>query len=149
MTANPILLKIAKQHLHLETLETRNGDSLDFSDQSVWGIRAALEQAFAAGGEVMVKFARKPADMGEVLNAACNGTERTVAVRIIEHIRMYPDDYDAFTNDLLATHEWMANKGGWDKEKIRHAYKVSCPGKLTLYVDPSGYPYARYVGLEV
>lgn len=47
--ADDVLLAIAKEHLDLETLETRNGDSLDFSDQAVWGIRAALAAAFAAG----------------------------------------------------------------------------------------------------
>ena len=45
---NPILSKIARLHLRLETLETRNSDSLDFSDQAVWNIKAALEQAYSA-----------------------------------------------------------------------------------------------------
>ena len=40
---------IAKSHLHLETLETRNSDSLDFHDMSVWSIKAALEAAYEAG----------------------------------------------------------------------------------------------------
>jgi hypothetical protein len=44
-----LLLEIAAKHFHLETLETRNSDSLDFHDVSVWSIRAALEAAFAAG----------------------------------------------------------------------------------------------------
>jgi hypothetical protein len=44
-----LLLKIATKHFHLETLETRNSDGLDFHDVSVWSIRAALKAAFAAG----------------------------------------------------------------------------------------------------
>jgi hypothetical protein len=40
---------IAQNVLGLETLETRNADSLDFTDQAVWSIRAALEAAYAAG----------------------------------------------------------------------------------------------------
>lgn len=44
-----LLTAIAKKHLHLETLETRNSDSLDFQDVSVWGVKAALEAAFKAG----------------------------------------------------------------------------------------------------
>ena len=44
------LTKIAINHLLVdETLETRNSDSLDFHDCSVWGIKAALEEAFRAG----------------------------------------------------------------------------------------------------
>jgi len=41
--------QIAKKHLDLETLETRNWDRLDFSDQAVWSIKAALEEAYKAG----------------------------------------------------------------------------------------------------
>ena len=44
-----ILLEIAKKHLFLETLETRFSDSLDFRDQGVWSIKAALEAAYKAG----------------------------------------------------------------------------------------------------
>ena len=44
-----LLLEIAINHLFVETLETRNSDSLDFHVVSVWAIRAALEAAFAAG----------------------------------------------------------------------------------------------------
>ena len=43
------LAEIAARHLHLETLETRNGDSLDFHDVAVWSIKAALEAAYEAG----------------------------------------------------------------------------------------------------
>ena len=46
---NEILENIAKQHLFVETLETRHSDRLDFHDVSVWGIKAALEAAYLAG----------------------------------------------------------------------------------------------------
>ncbi|WP_323034907.1 DUF6900 domain-containing protein [Pararhodobacter sp.] len=51
-TQNPseaLLQEIAAKHFFLETLETRNSDSLDFHEVAVWSIRAALEEAFAAG----------------------------------------------------------------------------------------------------
>jgi len=41
--------RIAEEVLNLETLETRMSDSLDFSDQAVWTLKAALEAAFEAG----------------------------------------------------------------------------------------------------
>ena len=44
-----LLLEIAAKHFFLETLETRSSGSLDFHDVPVWSIRAALEEAFAAG----------------------------------------------------------------------------------------------------
>lgn len=43
------LLEIAQRQFHLETLETRNWDRLDFHDVAVWAIRAALQEAFEAG----------------------------------------------------------------------------------------------------
>ena len=41
--------KIAKTVLHLSTLDTRNSDELDFSDQAVWTLQEALEAAYRAG----------------------------------------------------------------------------------------------------
>ena len=43
------LLEIAKRELGCDTLETRRSDSLDFSDQAVWCLKAALEAAYEAG----------------------------------------------------------------------------------------------------
>lgn len=48
---NKKLLKIAQTILDLETLETRNSDSLDFKEQAVWSIKQALELAYKAGQE--------------------------------------------------------------------------------------------------
>jgi len=50
-----ILDKIAKEHLFIETLETRNRDGLDFHDLSVAGITKALESAYYAGYDAGVK----------------------------------------------------------------------------------------------
>lgn len=41
--------QIARRHLHIETLATRNSDRLDFHNVSVGGIKAALEEAYHAG----------------------------------------------------------------------------------------------------
>lgn len=43
------LLALAQEHLSIETLDTRNRDSLDFYDVSVWSVRSALEAAYLAG----------------------------------------------------------------------------------------------------
>lgn len=44
-----LLAEIAKKHLNLETLETRNSDSLDFHDVAVWSLKEALQEAYKAG----------------------------------------------------------------------------------------------------
>ena len=49
------LAQIAKDELHLETLETRKNDSLDFHDCAVWSIKAALEAAYEAGKQSAAK----------------------------------------------------------------------------------------------
>ena len=46
-----LLTQIARQHLDVETLETRRSDRLDFHDLAVWSIKAALEAAYQAGVE--------------------------------------------------------------------------------------------------
>lgn len=47
---NKILTDIAIKHLFVDTLETRNNDSLDFVDGiSVWNIKRALKEAYDQG----------------------------------------------------------------------------------------------------
>ncbi|MGD9548893.1 MAG: hypothetical protein AB7V45_15295 [Candidatus Krumholzibacteriia bacterium] len=41
--------EIARRHLQIECLDTRNSDGLDFHDVAVWAIRDALIAAFEAG----------------------------------------------------------------------------------------------------
>lgn len=44
-----LLTDIAKKHLNIATLKTRNSDSLDFHDVAVWAIKEALREAYEAG----------------------------------------------------------------------------------------------------
>lgn len=53
------LEKIAKKHLFIDTLETRNRDSLDFHDVSVWGVAKALEEAYELGRQAKQKKKRR------------------------------------------------------------------------------------------
>jgi len=48
-TNEKTLNRIAHETLGLETLETRDLDELDFTDQAVWNIKEALQQAYEAG----------------------------------------------------------------------------------------------------
>jgi len=58
------------------------------------------------------------------------------------------DDYDRFASDLLAERDWLAGKGGWTRDGTRLAIAVTAPGRRTLFVDPSGASYARYVAID-
>ncbi len=55
MTEENIFTRIAREHLHVETLETQGRDSLDFHDLGVGSIKAALEAAYQAGQEAALK----------------------------------------------------------------------------------------------
>ena len=44
-----LLARIAQEHLLIDTLETRNSDSLDFHDVGVWCVKSALMAAYQAG----------------------------------------------------------------------------------------------------
>ena len=44
-----LLIRIAQEHLLIDTLETRNSVSLDFHDVSVWNVKEALIAAYQAG----------------------------------------------------------------------------------------------------
>ena len=46
-----LLTDIARRHLSIETLATRNSDSLDFHNVPVWGIEAALREAYRRGAK--------------------------------------------------------------------------------------------------
>lgn len=51
MNKTDTLDQIARDVLHVETLETRKSDRLDFHEVAVWQIRNALEAAYRAGQE--------------------------------------------------------------------------------------------------
>ena len=52
---NQTLTQIANSELYLSTLDTRNSDSLDFHELAVWNIKAALEAAYKAGQQSVIK----------------------------------------------------------------------------------------------
>mgnify|MGYP003502186415 CR=1 FL=1 len=44
-----LLAELALRHFGVETLATRNSDSLDFHEVDVWSLRRALRSAYRAG----------------------------------------------------------------------------------------------------
>ena len=43
---------------------------------------------------------------------------------------------------------FLSSKGGYDDLGHRKVVAIKCLGKPTLYVDPSGSSYCRYMGVE-
>jgi hypothetical protein len=48
-----LFTQIAREHLDIETLETRKMDGLDFHEVAVWQLEKALRAAYEAGRESM------------------------------------------------------------------------------------------------
>ncbi len=98
--------------------------------------------------EIFVRFARKPYRLDEVIAAARDTNDPGRRVNIIETKVLSAEEYDAFTNSLLQDHAWLAGKGGYLNLKCQ-VIEVTAPDRQTLYVDPSGSAYGRYVGVRV
>ena len=95
-----------------------------------------------------VRFTRKPVDLQEVL-AATPYDERPEPVVISETRELTTAEYDVFANTLLQDRDWLAGKGGYPDQATRHVVEVKAENRKTLYVDPSGSAYGRYVGIAV
>ncbi len=57
-----LLEQLAREHLGVQTLETRNSDSLDFADVAVWALKSALEAAYHAGYQAGSATTKPPSD---------------------------------------------------------------------------------------
>ena len=96
-----------------------------------------------------VIYARKPADWSEIVSGSRYGNGTAYKTEIIETKEMTAEEYDAFIDLPLKSREWMAGKGGWKNNNTVQAIAVTAPERETLYVDPSGSDYGRYVGRQV
>lgn len=91
--------------------------------------------------------------------------------KITHHVELSTALYDELADKLMEPIEWLKGKGGCDStteglpdvdffqlssddmEKWRAgsyilALKVTAPGRETIYIDPQGFSYARYVGFS-
>ena len=45
--------------------------------------------------------------------------------------------------------DFLVGKGGYDDDGMRQVIALTCKGHKTLYADPSGSAYCRYLGIKV
>lgn len=98
------------------------------------------------------------------------GEYYTERVRVTHVVDLTSAEYLEFERNLMTGYEWLSDLGGhnstadvdadefWklSEEEMdlwrKHAYAlvlaVRAPGRRTLYINPEGYNYARYVGFE-
>jgi hypothetical protein len=92
---------------------------------------------------------RKPASRAEVESGTRPGAGVPRPTIVTEELALSAIEYDSFLSFPLGRRSWLKGRGGWDKNGVRRAIALKCPGRITLYVDPSGYDYGRYVGVKV
>jgi hypothetical protein len=93
------------------------------------------------------RFTRKPCSIDEVLhNSDPSAPPESITIELRKELTTA--EYDAFANSLLEDRDWLAGRGG-HANGHRQVVEVSAPGRTTLYVDPSGSSYGRYVGVAI
>ena len=93
------------------------------------------------------RFTRKPCSLDEVLhNTDPSAPPESITIEFRKQLTTA--EYDAFANTLLEDRDWLTGRGG-HANGHRQVVEVSAPGRTTLYVDPSGGSYGRYVGVAI
>ena len=96
---------------------------------------------------IHARFTRKPCSLDEVLhNTDPSAPPESITIDLRKELTA--TEYDAFANTLLEDRDWLAGRGG-HADGHRRVVEVSAPGRTTLYVDPSGSSYGRYVGVAI
>jgi hypothetical protein len=93
------------------------------------------------------RFTRKPCSLDEVLhNSDPSAPPESITIEFRKELTSA--EYDVFANTLLDDRDWLNGRGG-HANGHRQVVEVSAPGRATLYVDPSGGSYGRYVGVAI
>lgn len=96
-----------------------------------------------------IYMVRKPSDIDEVMELCRRYNNQAEEVTVAETVNLPPVWYEAVCRVPLDDYIFLSGKGGYDDENHRQVVALQCPGKPTLYVDPSGSSYCRYMGVEL
>ena len=97
---------------------------------------------------VKVYMVRKPSDFEEVRLLCKKYAHEAEEVLIEETIYLPLVWYEALCQRPLDNYIFLSGKGGYDDAGHRKVVAIKCHNKPTLYVDPSGSSYCRYMGVE-
>jgi hypothetical protein len=74
-----VLTAIAREHFGIETLQTRNRDSLDVYDVCVWDVKKALRAAYQAGARSSAGSASPASKCGTIQIEVRGGSVQDVS----------------------------------------------------------------------
>ena len=105
---------------------------------------------------IIAVFFRVVPSLDAIKSTPIDCEDRTVEINIIETKKMTTAEYDAFTADFLADQPWLNGKGGSkikpvgdSAEEVYLCIAVTARARKTLYINPHGHSYARYVGIAL
>ena len=67
-------------------------------------------------------------------------------IRVEGTVTLTTEEYDRFTRLIYKDWPWLEGRGG-DRNGIRQVVAITAPERETLYANPEGYSYARYIGM--
>lgn len=98
---------------------------------------------------VRIYMVRKPSDIDEIMILCQRHADKTEKVLITETINLTQEQYNTICQAPLNNYNFLSGKGGYDNENHRHVVELKCTDLPTLFVDPSGSSYCRYMGIKL
>ena len=98
---------------------------------------------------VKTYMVRKPADIDEVKTMTRDYPQNKETVKVVETINLTPAEYKKVCTRPMDDYKFLKGKGGYDEDNTRTVVELTCAGQPSLYADPSGSSYCRYLGIEV
>ena len=99
---------------------------------------------------VKTYMVRKPSDLDEVKSITRANSDRLETVAVVETIILTLVEYKKVCRNPLNDYDFLEGKGGYcDEHDYRQVVELKAEGQPTLYADPSGSSYCRYLGVEI
>lgn len=98
---------------------------------------------------VKTYMVRKPSDISEVRDLTKKYVHQAEEVVIAETIHLSSVWYQAVCQHPLDNYIFLSGKGGYNDDNQRQVVALECDSQPTLYADPSGSSYCRYLGIEI
>ena len=99
---------------------------------------------------VKTYMVRKPSDLDEVKSITRANSDRKETVAVVETIILSLAEYKKVCRNSLNDYDFLKGKGGYcDEHDYRQVVEIKAGGQPTLYADPSGSSYCRYLGVEI
>jgi len=100
-----LLTDIAQRHLFIETLVTRNSDSLDFHNVSVWGVEAALREAYRQGAKASADLHFNKANGAASVASLNGGYTMTTTAEVEQKLKDLTTKLNAYCDANGLPHE--------------------------------------------